>query len=343
MAWIFSAALVQACERSPCSPAPAAASSPASSAGTEPCAPSSATPMPQAFSSDSKTLATYRRSRYGMTCAPLTADRGEALLTAFLAGSPARTSAPPVPVTAWTVNAPDSGASLRGWFVRWSPPTSEWKTAQCSLLGDSESFSGTWPRSGSMLDGTCFQRPTLAPRIYVSAFGSLLPTLCAVDTGAFFNQSKSEGAALRPTLGAMAKHNLWPTLTVHGNNNQPKPGTKRGYGLASAVRLPTLTTRDRSKRGEQSTQAGGGPTLRQALRMPTLAARDYRHPNKATYSERGGGAKGEQLPNTVGGPLNPDWCEWFMGWPIGWTASSALATDRYREWLRQHGCCWRRN
>ena len=25
--------------------------------------------------------------------------------------------------------------------------------------------------------------------------------------------------------------------------------------------------------------------------------------------------------NAMLGPLNPEWCEWFMGFPIGWTAS----------------------
>ena len=32
--------------------------------------------------------------------------------------------------------------------------------------------------------------------------------------------------------------------------------------------------------------------------------------------ERGGGM---QLENLVGGPLNPTWIEWLMGFPLGWT------------------------
>jgi hypothetical protein len=69
--------------------------------------------------------------------------------------------------------------------------------------------------------------------------------------------------------------------------------------------------------------------LSQAVRMwPTPAARDYRSPNKKPYSERGGGKKGEQLPNAVGGTLNPAWVEWLMGWPLGWTDLKPLATDK---------------
>lgn len=36
------------------------------------------------------------------------------------------------------------------------------------------------------------------------------------------------------------------------------------------------------------------------------------------------------------GELNPDWTEWLMGWPIGWTGCAPLATDKYRLWLQQH-------
>lgn len=38
-----------------------------------------------------------------------------------------------------------------------------------------------------------------------------------------------------------------------------------------------------------------------------------------------------------GGQLNPEWVEWLMGWPIGWTELNPLETDRFQEWLQQHG------
>lgn len=36
------------------------------------------------------------------------------------------------------------------------------------------------------------------------------------------------------------------------------------------------------------------------------------------------------------GELNPDWTEWLMGWPIGWTDLRPLGMDKYRLWLQQH-------
>ena len=35
------------------------------------------------------------------------------------------------------------------------------------------------------------------------------------------------------------------------------------------------------------------------------------------------------------GQLNPDWVEWLMGWPIGWTSLEPLPSERWAEWL---GC-----
>ena len=40
-----------------------------------------------------------------------------------------------------------------------------------------------------------------------------------------------------------------------------------------------------------------------------------------------------------GGRLNPDWVEWLMGWPIGWSDLQPLETDKYRSWLQQHSAC----
>jgi hypothetical protein len=48
---------------------------------------------------------------------------------------------------------------------------------------------------------------------------------------------------------------------------------------------------------------------------------------------------GTALSAQVGGALNPNWLEWLMGWPIGWTESGPLATDRFQQWRRSHGAC----
>lgn len=232
----------------------------------------STTPMPQAFSSDAKTTDTCRRSRYGMTFAPLTEAHGVELLTLFRAASRAKTSASPATAPGSRVSGRDFGKSSQGLFASVSPHTSGWKTPQCSLLGDSESFSETWPRSGSMRSGMCYLRRTLAPHIYVNGYGLLLPT-----------------------------------LTVCGNYNAKGASATSGDGLATVLKRM----------------------------LPTLVARDYKHPGRSRM-DRTGGTHGECLPQEIGGPLNPDWCEWFMGWPVGWTESKPLEMGKFQEWQQQH-------
>lgn len=38
----------------------------------------------------------------------------------------------------------------------------------------------------------------------------------------------------------------------------------------------------------------------------------------------------------LGGHPNPDWRDWLMGWPIGWSACKPLAMDRFQQWARAH-------
>src|SRR5690606_4528069 len=98
---------------------------------------------------------------------------------------------------------------------------------------------------------------------------------------------------------------------------------------------------------------------------PTPASRDHRSPNSQSLEARGGGAKGEQLPNFVehhfspqgqptqdGRPsstpnlglrrrLNPAFACWLMGWPTWWTNPGVTSCARsemalYRSRLQQH-------
>jgi hypothetical protein len=37
------------------------------------------------------------------------------------------------------------------------------------------------------------------------------------------------------------------------------------------------------------------------------------------------------------GVPNPQWVEWLMGWPMGWTDTEPLATDKFQQWSDSHG------
>jgi hypothetical protein len=95
-----------------------------------------------------------------------------------------------------------------------------------------------------------------------------------------------------------------PTPTVCGNYNRKGVSEKSGDGLATVVkRIPTPTTQDASN--------NGAPSQMERNTKPLNAE--------------------------VGGPLNPPWVEWLMGWPIGWTDLHASATDKFQQWCASHG------
>jgi hypothetical protein len=81
--------------------------------------------------------------------------------------------------------------------------------------------------------------------------------------------------------------------------------------------------------------------LRAALqRLPTLTVCGNYNRKGASKTSGDGLAtalKNGEPENLNNGPLNPEWCEWFMGWPIGWTELRPLETDKFRNALRKHG------
>lgn len=143
MSWLFSQALVAEYSAATCS-------------GGEPCALLSVMPTRHPFWRNGKTTDFSGLSRFGLTCAALTADRGEELLTWFLAGFPARTLAQQAAGSALTVNAPACGGKWTESSVRWSRSGSTWRTHRCLLDEDLPSSSVTLPREGLMRAGVVY-------------------------------------------------------------------------------------------------------------------------------------------------------------------------------------------
>lgn len=102
-------------------------------------------------------------------------------------------------------------------------------------------------------------------------------------------------------------------------------------------------------------------------KWPTPALRDHKGTNLKPFQERGGGKKGEQLANFVkhcfhldqqtSTPgvesstnilssrqqlvrqkrrLNPNFVDWLMGWPIGWTDLEPVEMGPFQSWQHTH-------
>lgn len=235
MSWLFSQALVEAF-------------SGASSSDGELSAPLSVMPTLHKFWRNDKTMESSRLSQFGLTCAVLTEDRGAALLTWFREAFLARTSAPQEGAQASTGNGLGSGLSSHGSLARFDHASSSWRTPHASLLGDSEEFTGTWPRWGSMRSGACWGRR-------------------------------------RPADVARVKGCGW----------WPRPLASDGERGGSAKMAARVLSKE----------------VKRSLR----------------------------LGDVLGGPTNPRWSEWLMGWPIGWTSLAPLETDKYQSWLLAHSPC----
>ncbi len=149
----------------------------------EPSAQLNVMPTAHPFWRRGKTMDASDLSRSGLTYAVLTADRGEELLTWFPEDFLARTSALREKELALKVSGLASGRSSLASFAKYDQVTSGWKTAHSSLLGDSESFSGIWPKWGSMRNGECSEANALDFPMNARECGFSLPTPSGVNGG----------------------------------------------------------------------------------------------------------------------------------------------------------------
>ena len=305
MSWLFSQAL-------------AAEYSAASCSDGAPSAPSNMTPTPQAFLWRDKTTDAWSRFPSGLTCEPLTDDRGEELLKSFLAGFLVQTSAPPARVPESPASSQDCGPKWRALSARFDRASSSWKTAHCLLSEDLPWSSVTLPKWGMMRAGELWERTTLALRTAATASGSWATPVANYQMSATIPALLKEAQRLHPrgqwslATQIAAEHatgnKMWPTPTSDCAKSRKKKYAQGGTALTAAVKMwPTPCANE---------DAAGRP----GSKMQKMLGN---HPD----------IRGD----LTGGTLNPDWTEWLMGWPIGLTASAPLATDKFQRWLRSHG------
>jgi hypothetical protein len=139
-------------------------------------APLNGSRIQQAYCAPDKMTGFSRLSQFGMTFKPLMEDHGKALLTSYLGAFPAKTSQQRGGGQELMAKGQECGEKWRGSFVKYSHGTHLWKTHQCSLLGDLDEFSETWPQWGLMRDGECWEQQTLAQTIRGTEFGLLQQT-----------------------------------------------------------------------------------------------------------------------------------------------------------------------
>lgn len=210
----------------------------------------------------------------------------------FQEDSPVKTSHQQVKALESLANALGSGKKCSELLTRYDHGSHSWKTLQCSLLGDLEPFSETWPKSGTMQNGVCWER-----------------MMSELHT-----KGKESG--------------FWPTPT------------KRDW-KSESCKPETAKTRNHHSRGKTLPWVilhGGVPT-RQT--WPTSNDRkpanktevmEFRQENRRTTVQRLRAAATE--PKQIGMALNPNWVEWLMNWPCGWTSLEELNSGHFEYWKK---------
>lgn len=126
---------------------------------------------------------------------------------------------------------------------------------------------------------------------------------------------------------------LCPTPTVHGNYNRKGSSPTSGDGLATFVSLfPTPTATNTKAVHMRGSDKGKAREARSYL--PTPTCNDAKNSTLPPSQEKRDGMAGYLMRSgeSSGGQLNPDWVEWLMGWPIGWTRLEPLTAIRPHDW-----------
>ena len=332
MAWLISRALMD-CSNSPCLAAGGAESSEADCSGGELSVQSRSIDTPQAYFAPGRTMARWSRSRSGVTFEVSaigieTAENclrcfAESVIDSLLAGdSPARTSPLREQEQGSTESGRACGENRRGSFAKYDPDTCGWRTHQRSLGGGYIEFSETWPRWGSMRNGECY--PLRMP----SGLRELRQSITA--------GSGSGSTVKMPTLNCEGEEELFAMSHKAARSIRRKslkvPTPRKHDGEKGAVSA-TETTRRRVLEGTANLPEFIQEASR--IKVPTPTVQDSANNGPPSQMER----NSPPLNAVVGGPLNPDWAEWLMGWPIGWTDLQPLGTDRFQQWSSSHGKC----
>jgi DNA (cytosine-5)-methyltransferase 1 len=261
-----------------------------------------------------------------MTYKPLTDDLGEELLMSYRAGFHAKIFQSQEREMGLKEKDPECGEKWRGSFTKYDPDLSLWRTHQCSLLGDLEAFSETWPQWGLMRNGECWEQTTLERTIKGTGFG-LEENKWATPTTMDKLPPKSAQALHKEATQARPNRSKPANLRDQVSNMQNWPTPNAWDGRRGPMSKELMET------GKHQislvTAVKHNPT-----RWGTPKAQDSRH----ALRDRNKGNLGEQVSGLHnGGKLNPLWTEWLMGWWIGWTDLKPLEMDKSPSALPLHG------
>jgi len=235
---------------------------------------------------------TLPRSEATTQTQPITSpDCAHTKTCASRAGSHAKTLAPLEKAQESQESVAGYGLSFPASSARYDRDTSSWRIHPCLFPEDSMSCLVTLPKWGTMRSGELSERTT--PEEVTNGIGSgSWPTpMC---DGGFKSEGQVDKLAQNNITFGEFRGMCYRASETHKKAAWPTPCArdwKDTRGMAHSATNPDGTHRDRTD---------------------LLPTRIY-----------------SQTSKEVSGTLNPDWVEWLMGWPVGWTQLEPLPVADY--------------
>ena len=240
-------------------------------------------------------------------------------LTLFPADSPANRSAAPGSAEAQKMTVTSGRTCFElcrscgpvGLLAKMLLESSVWRSTRCYL---------TWKASATPARRLLFRLVPSMPRTD-AIDAPLWPTVRSHETGDY---QYSKGNHEKPVLTLTgAVKTMWPTPTARDckcansmeHLTRDTGGKNHTEQLANAVKLfATPQARDyRSGQAERWINPERSQNLNDQVKLFTT-------PCAADAKGSTGGNNHRSLRTDVQGQLNPDWVEWLMGFPTGWTS-----------------------
>ena len=254
----------------------------------------------------------------GTTLEPSTAERGVESWISYLRDSRVNPSALQESKKGATTKG-TFGRKPRESFARLSPDGSSWKTSQVCLLapGTLASFSETWPPWGSMRNGVVYQRRK--------------PAHLTRETGSgLFATPTAPANQMAPSMRKNPGCRMWQTPVADDavKRRKGKFNSRGEPKLSAEVKMwPTPMARDwkSGKVSDEVYSLRSRPLGEEVLRRerstwptPTQSDVDTYSLNQPTKQSCKDSLCSIMRREEVG-HLSPEWTEWLMGWPVGWT------------------------
>ena len=233
-----------------------------------------------------------------------------------------------------------STTTFASWVTKSRGTSSQRQRWGRHIFASASSLPGDWPTPNTPSGGANTESTaTHTGGLDLEGAVALWPTPDAgVRTG--FNRSESEGATNRPLLAEAAK--MWPTPRAEDSEatgaHRGMPDTLNaaaGHWPSDNWATPTRGIAEKGGHSESALTRQDGKSRMDLLDNQAV----YFQPFRPAETTADAGVRSSASTRTLPRRLNPDFVEWLMGWPIGWTVpgSPLPETEWSRWWQHMRG------